>query len=292
MPELPEVETVRRGLTPAMLGARIDKVELRRADIRFPFPPAFAKRLTGQRVVDVKRRAKYLLFQLDGGETLIAHLGMSGSFRMEKTGASIPGKFHHERSKDPKHDHVVLVLDNGWVVTYNDPRRFGFMDLAPTETLEQHPRMRGLGAEPLAPEFDAVRLAALFAGSRSPLKSALLDQKRIAGLGNIYVCEALFRAGLAPSRPASVLANARGAPTRAATAISEAIRTVLEEAVEAGGSTLRDHRQANGELGYFQHVFKVYDREGLPCVRERCRGTIARITQAGRSTFYCPKCQR
>ena len=292
MPELPEVETVRRGLAPAMLGARIDKVELRRADIRFPFPPAFAKRLTGQRIVEVKRRAKYLLFQLDGGETLIAHLGMSGSFRMEKTAVSTPGKFHHERSKDPKHDHVVLVLDNGWVVTYNDPRRFGFMDLAPTETLEQHPRMRELGAEPLAPDFDAERLARLFAGSRAPLKSALLDQKRIAGLGNIYVCEALFRARLAPSRPASILANARGAPTKAAAAISQAIRAVLEEAVEAGGSTLRDHRQANGELGYFQHVFKVYDREGRPCVREQCRGIILRITQSGRSTFYCSKCQR
>jgi formamidopyrimidine-DNA glycosylase len=229
---------------------------------------------------------------LDGGETLIAHLGMSGSFRMEKTTASTPGKFHHERSKDPKHDHVVLILDNGWVVTYNDPRRFGLMDLALTETLEQHPRMRGLGAEPLAPEFDAVRLAALFVGSRAPLKSALLDQKRIAGLGNIYVCEALFRARLAPSRPAGILADARGAPTKAAAAISEAIRAVLEEAVEAGGSTLRDHRQANGELGYFQHVFKVYDREGRPCMRERCRGIIARVTQSGRSTFYCSKCQR
>jgi formamidopyrimidine-DNA glycosylase len=291
MPELPEVETVRRGLTPAMLGARIDKVELRRADIRFPFPPSFAKRLTGQRILDLKRRAKYLLFELDGGETLIAHLGMSGSFRMEKTVTSTPGKFHHERSKDPKHDHVVLTLDNGWIVTYNDPRRFGFMDLGPTETLEQHPRLRGLGAEPLAPEFDAHRLAKLFAGSRAPLKSALLDQKRIAGLGNIYVCEALFRARLAPSRPASVLANARGAPTKAATAVAKAIRDVLEEAVEAGGSTLRDHRQANGELGYFQHVFKVYDREGLPCARNSCRGIVARITQSGRSTFYCSKCQ-
>ncbi len=292
MPELPEVETVRRGLEPAMAGARILKVELRRADIRFPFPPSFAKRLTGQRILDLKRRAKYLLFQLDGGETLIAHLGMSGSFRLEKTAASTPGKFHHERSKDPKHDHVVLVLDNGWVVTYNDPRRFGFMDLAPTEALERHPRMRGLGAEPLAPEFDAARLAGLFAGSRAPLKSALLDQKRIAGLGNIYVCEALFRAGLKPSRPASILADARGAPTKAAAAVSEAIRAVLEEAVAAGGSTLRDHRQANGELGYFQHVFKVYDREGLPCMREGCRGNIVRITQSGRSTFYCSKCQR
>jgi len=291
MPELPEVETVRRGLTPAMLGTRIDKVELRRADIRFPFPPSFAKRLTGQRILDLKRRAKYLLFELDGGETLIAHLGMSGSFRMEKTVTSTPGKFHHERSKDPKHDHVVLTLDNGWVVTYNDPRRFGFMDLGPTETLEQHPRLRGLGAEPLAPEFDAHRLAKLFAGSRAPLKSALLDQKRIAGLGNIYVSEALFRARLSPRKPASILANARGAPTKAATAVAKAIRDVLEEAVEAGGSTLRDHRQANGELGYFQHVFKVYDREGLPCARNSCRGIVARITQSGRSTFYCSKCQ-
>ncbi len=292
MPELPEVETVRRGLEPAMLGAKIAKVELRRADIRFPFPPSFAQRLAGQRIVNLKRRAKYLLFQLDGGETLIAHLGMSGSFRMEKTAASTPGAFHHARSKDPKHDHVVLVLDNGWTVTYNDPRRFGFMDLAPTDALAEHPRIRALGAEPLAPEFDAARLARLFAGSRAPLKSALLDQKRIAGLGNIYVCEALFRAGLSPSKPASILANARGAPTKAAAAVAKAIRAVLEEAVEAGGSTLRDHRQANGELGYFQHVFKVYDREGRPCVREGCRGIIARISQSGRSTFWCSKCQR
>ena len=275
-----------------MLGARIDKVELRRADIRFPFPEGFGKRLTGRQIVEVNRRAKYLLFQLDSGETLIVHLGMSGSFRMEKTAVSTPGKFHHERSKDPKHDHVVLVLDNAWVVTYNDPRRFGFMDLTPTEALAKHPRLRGLGAEPLAPEFDAHCLAKLFAGARISLKAGLLDQKRVAGLGNIYVCEALFRARLAPSREASILADARGAPTRAAFAVAEAIRNVLEEAVEAGGSTLRDHRQANGELGYFQHVFKVYDREGLRCVRERCRGIIARITQSGRSTFYCSKCQR
>ncbi len=292
MPELPEVETVRRGLTPAMLDARILNVELRRADIRYPFPDHFAKRLTGQRVVDVGRRAKYLLFRLDGGETLIVHLGMSGSFRMEKAAVSTPGKFHHERSKDPKHDHVVLAFDNGWVVTYNDPRRFGFMDLAATETLSQHPRMRRLGAEPLAPEFGAQSLANMFAGVRTSLKAGLLDQKRIAGLGNIYVCEALFRARLAPSKPAGIFADARGGATRAAVAVSDAIRGVLEEAVEAGGSTLRDHRQANGELGYFQHAFKVYDREGLPCVRERCRGTIVRITQSGRSTFSCSKCQR
>jgi len=216
---------------------------------------------------------------------------MSGSFRLEKTMVSTPGTFHQERSKDPKHDHVVLVLDNGWTVTYNDPRRFGFMDLAPTEALGQHPRMRALGAEPLAPEFDAHCLARLFAGARTSLKAGLLDQKRIAGLGNIYVCEALFRARLAPSRQASILTDARGAPTPAAAAVAEAIRDVLEEAIEAGGSTLRDHRQANGELGYFQHIFKVYDREGLPCVRERCRGIVARVTQSGRSTFYCSKCQ-
>jgi formamidopyrimidine-DNA glycosylase len=292
MPELPEVETVRRGLMPAMLGARIDKVELRRADIRFPFPASFEKRLTGRRIVDMSRRAKYLLFQLDSGETLIAHLGMSGSFRVEKSAISTPGEFHYQRSKDPKHDHVVLRLDSGWVVTYNDPRRFGFMDLAASGALADHPRLKGLGAEPLAPEFDAHCLAKLFGGAQTSLKAGLLDQKRIAGLGNIYVCEALFRARLAPSRPARILADARGAPTRAAAAVAEAIRNVLEEATEAGGSTLRDHRQANGDLGYFQHVFKVYGREGLPCVRERCSGVIARSVQSGRSTFYCPVCQK
>jgi formamidopyrimidine-DNA glycosylase len=292
MPELPEVETVRRGLERVMLGARIEKVELRRADIRFPFPPGFTTRLGGRRIVAVNRRAKYLLFDLDSGETLIAHLGMSGSFRIEKAATSTPGAFHRERSKDPKHDHVVLHLDNGTRITYNDPRRFGFMDLACTETLKTHPRLADLGDEPLAPEFDAARLAKLFAGSRAPLKAALLDQKRIAGLGNIYVCEALFRAKLLPTRPASILANARGAPARAATALAAAIRDVLEEAIEAGGSTLRDHRQTNGELGYFQHAFRVYDREGLPCVRPGCRGTVARIAGSGRSTFYCPVCQK
>src|SRR5271170_3174366 len=292
MPELPEVETVRRGLMPAMLGARIDKVELRRPDIRFPFPASFANRLTGRRIVDMSRRAKYLLFQLDSGETLIAHLGMSGSFRIEDAAAVvIPGEFVRERSKDPKHDHVVLTLDSGRVVTYNDPRRFGFMDLAASGALADHPRLSGLGAEPLAPEFDAPFLAKLFDGARTSLKAALLDQKRIAGLGNIYACEALFRSRLAPTRQARILADGRGAPTRAAAAIAEAIRNVLEEAIEAGGSTLRDHRQTNGEFGYFQHVFKVYDREGLRCVRERCRGIVARTVHLGRSTFYCATCQ-
>jgi formamidopyrimidine-DNA glycosylase len=292
MPELPEVEIVRRGLERVMVGARIDKVELRRADIRFPFPHGFAARLNGRRIVGIGRRAKYLLLGLDSDETLIAHLGMSGSFRIEKGATSTPGEFHHERSKDPKHDHVVLRLDNGCVITYNDPRRFGFMDLAASAALEEHPRLSALGAEPLAAEFDGDCLAKLFLGSRAPLKAALLDQKRIAGLGNIYVCEALFRARLLPTRPAGILTNARGAPSRAAAALAAAIREVLEEAIEAGGSTLRDHRQTNGELGYFQHSFRVYDREGLPCVRPRCRGTVARITGSGRSTFYCPICQK
>src|SRR5574337_279312 len=210
MPELPEVETVRRGLEPAMLGAHIDNVEARRADIRFPFPPRFRERLTGKRVVELARRGKFLLFRLDSGETLIAHLGMSGSFRVE---AEAPlGAFNYDRSKDPSHDHVVFHLDTGKIVTYNDPRRFGFMDLAKEGALDAHPRLAGLGVEPLSPEFGAACLARLFANSRAPLKSALLDQRRIAGLGNIYVCEALFRARLAPSRPANVLANARGGP--------------------------------------------------------------------------------
>ena len=289
MPELPEVETVRRGLSPAMVGARIEKIELRRGDIRFPFPPRFRERLTGRRIVALTRRAKYLLVALDGGETLIAHLGMSGSFRIEDEPL---GPFHHPRSKDPKHDHVVIHLDNGKVITYNDPRRFGFMDLARDEDLGRHPRLASLGVEPLAPDFDGKSLAALFAGVRAPLKAALLDQKRIAGLGNIYVCEALFRARLSPLRPAGDLANARGGPTRGADALARAIHDVLGEAIEAGGSTLRDHRQADGALGYFQHTFAVYDREGAACPRPGCHGTIARDARSGRSTFFCPVCQK
>jgi formamidopyrimidine-DNA glycosylase len=292
MPELPEVETVRRGLEQAMVGARIAKVELRRKDIRFPFPPRFRERLTGRRITAVARRAKYLLIRLDDGETLIAHLGMSGSFRIEAAPTGTPGAFHRERSKDPKHDHVVLHLDNGKTVTYNDPRRFGFMDLVRSEAFDSHPQLSGLGDEPLAPEFDAARLAKLVAGSRAPLKAALLDQKRIAGLGNIYVCEALFRAQLSPFRQAGILTDARGAPIRATAALVKAIRAVLEEAIEAGGSTLRDHRRTDGELGYFQHAFAVYDREGSPCPRSGCRGTIARVVQSGRSTFWCPTCQQ
>jgi formamidopyrimidine-DNA glycosylase len=292
MPELPEVETVRRGLEPALVGKRFLSVETRRGDLRVPFPERFAERLTGRRVESLTRRAKYLLAALDGGETLIMHLGMSGSFRVERGGETLVPPLRHERPKRAAHDHVVFTLDGGARVVYNDPRRFGAMVLAPTKGLAEHPLFRHLGVEPLSKHFDAARLAALLAEARAPLKSALLDQKRIAGLGNIYVCEALHRARLSPLREAGTLAGARGAPTRAAKALAAAIRQVLEEAIEAGGSTLRDHRRTDGELGRFQHAFAVYDREGESCPRPRCRGTIVRIAQGGRSTFYCPMCQK
>jgi formamidopyrimidine-DNA glycosylase len=292
MPELPEVETVRRGLEPVMVGARFVKVETRRGDLRAPFPPRFAERLEGRRVLSMTRRAKYLLVALDGGETLVMHLGMSGSFRIERGEAATLPTVYHERPKLSAHDHVVFNLDNGARVVFNDPRRFGAMDLLNSEGIEARAPFAGIGVEPLSAEFDAARLAALFAGSRAPIKTALLDQKRIAGLGNIYVCEALHRARLSPTRPAAILADAKGKPSAAARALAPAIREVLEDAIEAGGSTLRDHRQPDGELGYFQHAFAVYDREGAACPRRGCRGTITRIAQGGRSTFYCPACQK
>jgi formamidopyrimidine-DNA glycosylase len=292
MPELPEVETVRRGLEPTMVGARFAEVETRRGDLRAPFPPRFAERLKGRRVVSLTRRAKYLLAALDSGETLVMHLGMSGSFRIERGDATVVPRLHHERPKLSAHDHVVFSLDNGARVVFNDPRRFGSMDLVESEGIAERAPFDALGVEPLSAEFDAAKLAALFAGARAPIKTALLDQKRIAGLGNIYVCEALHRARVAPTRPAGLLADAKGKPTAAARALSSAIRAVLEAAIEAGGSTLRDHRQPDGELGYFQHSFAVYDREGAPCPRRGCRGTITRVVQGGRSTFYCPVCQR
>ncbi|THD44909.1 MAG: bifunctional DNA-formamidopyrimidine glycosylase/DNA-(apurinic or apyrimidinic site) lyase [Bradyrhizobium sp.] len=292
MPELPEVETVRRGLAPTLIGARFAKVEARRGDLRAPFPPRFAARLTGRRVEALTRRAKYLLVALDKGETLVIHLGMSGSFRVERGDVLVTPPFHHERAKLAAHDHVVFDLDNGARVIFNDPRRFGSMDLVQSEGLETRPPFAGLGVEPLSEDFDAARLAADFAGSRAPLKTALLDQTRIAGLGNIYVVEALFRARLKPTRIAGELADAKGKPTAAARALAPAIREVLKEAVAAGGSTLRDHRQPDGELGYFQHSFAVYDREGAACPHRGCKGTIARMVQGGRSTFYCATCQK
>jgi formamidopyrimidine-DNA glycosylase len=292
MPELPEVETVMRGLAPALVGARINQVEQRRANLRFAFPERFAARLEGKRVNALTRRAKYILVELDSRETLIMHLGMSGSFRVEDAGEARPGQFHHPRSKLAAHDHVVLHLSGGKRVTYNDPRRFGFMLLATTSELAAHPLFAEVGIEPLGEAFDAQALARLLAGKAAPLKAALLDQKLIAGLGNIYVCEALHRAALSPLRAAGSIVTAKGAPKAGARRLAEAIPAILEEAIRAGGSTLRDHQGADGALGYFQHSFAVYGKEGAACPRPRCRGTIARIVQSGRSTFYCPTCQK
>ncbi|MBV8848510.1 MAG: bifunctional DNA-formamidopyrimidine glycosylase/DNA-(apurinic or apyrimidinic site) lyase [Methylobacteriaceae bacterium] len=293
MPELPEVETVRRGLAPAMVGACFSKVEQRRPDLRFPLPERFAERLQDRCVVALARRAKYLLADLDDANVLMMHLGMSGSFRIEtRKGARQPGEFHHPRSEAAVHDHVVFDMSNGARVIYNDPRRFGFMLIVPRAELDAHPLFAGMGVEPLGNELDGALLARLFAGKSAPLKAALLDQRLIAGLGNIYVCEALHRAGLSPRRAAGTLARRNGAPTERAHRLADVIPQVLREAVEAGGSSLRDHRQTDGTLGYFQHRFRVYDREGEPCPTPGCTGIIRRIVQSGRSTFFCNVCQK
>jgi formamidopyrimidine-DNA glycosylase len=289
MPELPEVETVRRGLAPIFEGSSIFEVELRRADLRFPFPPNFRARLTGRRVATLRRRAKYLVAELDNGEALIMHLGMSGSFRIDAAPPS--GDFHLSPSKHPAHDHVVFNFESGARVTYNDPRRFGFMLLLAAKEISAHPLFAKLGMEPLDPAMSAAALARILQGRATPLKAALLDQKNIAGLGNIYVCEALHRARLSPLRIAGSLAAA-GEPLKALERLSTSIKAVLTEAIEAGGSSLRDHRQTDGSLGYFQHNFRVYDRENAPCPTRGCKGLVARVTQAGRSTFYCPACQK
>jgi formamidopyrimidine-DNA glycosylase len=293
MPELPEVETVRRGLAPAMEGATFVKVELRRGDLRAPFPSGFAKRLTGHRVVALGRRAKYLTADLDDGNVLIMHLGMSGSFRVEADGKTrTAGISHHPRTKLRAHDHVVFHMSSGAQVVFNDPRRFGLMDLVPRSGIETYKHFRRIGLEPLGNEFGAAALAKLLAGRTAPLKAALMDQRLIAGLGNIYVCEALWRARLSPDKPAGRLATRTGKPTAAADRLAGAIREVLQAAIAAGGSSLRDHIRTDGELGDFQHTFAVYDREGSPCPRRGCRGIIRRKVQSGRSTFYCPVCQR
>jgi formamidopyrimidine-DNA glycosylase len=292
MPELPEVETVRRGLAPAMEGARIAKVEVRDRRLRWPIARDFEKRLNGQTVEGLGRRAKYLLADLSSGDVLLMHLGMSGSFRVGHEAK--PGVYYHERSKSTAHDHVVFHMSNGEVVTFNDPRRFGSMKLVARARLEQEPLLRALGPEPLGNEFDAAMLARACAGKKTSLKAALSDQRVVAGLGNIYVCEALFRARLSPKRRASTIAGRDGKPNERAVALVEAIKAVLNDAIAAGGSSLRDHRRADGSLGDFQHHFQVYDREGEPC--PRCKGkkttTIRRIVQTGRSTFYCPSCQK
>ncbi len=283
MPELPEVETVRRGLQPALEGARIARAEARRADLRWPLPDRFAARLTGARVDRLGRRSKYLLADLDTGETLIWHLGMSGRVRIDGVQQ---GEFTHASGDDPRHDHVVLITEAGATVTFNDARRFGAMDLTPTAELAAHPLLARLGPEPFGNDFHDDYLKARFHGRAAPAKALLLDQRVVAGLGNIYVCEALSRAGIDPRMAAGQIA-----PDRVA-ALVPIIREVLAEAIEAGGSTLRDHRQADGSLGYFQHSFRAYGREGESCPTPGCPGTIQRIVQSGRSTFFCPTCQR
>jgi len=296
MPELPEVETVKRGLAPTFEGALIARVDQNRADLRFPFPEGFADRLAGRRLTALSRRSKYLLGDIDSGDVLVMHLGMSGSFRIENGLADqMPGQFAHARGKDPKHDHVVFHLQaaDGAAarIVYNDPRRFGFMDLIPLAELAGHPFFRDLGLEPLGNDMSGETLARLFAGRKTNLKAALLNQKLIAGLGNIYVCEALWRTGLSPERPAGTLVSKSGRPTKKAAALADNIRETLQDAIRAGGSSLRDHTQADGTLGYFQHAFAVYDREGSACRTTGCTGTVARLVQSNRSTFYCPACQ-
>ncbi|GAB4176215.1 MAG: bifunctional DNA-formamidopyrimidine glycosylase/DNA-(apurinic or apyrimidinic site) lyase [Thalassobaculales bacterium] len=274
MPELPEVETVMRGLAPHLEGRRLAAVEQRRPDLRRPFPPDFAARLTGRRVSHLRRRAKYILATLDDGAMLLIHLGMSGRLLVS------PGR---PPALDP-HDHVVLTTEDGTVIRFNDVRRFGVMDLFAAAAADSHPLLAGLGPEPLGNGFSGPVLAAALAGRRTPVKAALLDQKVVAGIGNIYACEALYRAGISPRRLAQSVTGAR------AERLAAAIRAVLGEAIAAGGSTLRDYRHADGELGYFQHAFAVYGREGEAC--PCCGGPVRRIMQAGRSTFYCAKRQR
>ena len=293
MPELPEVETVRRGLQPVMEGFQIAKAEARRKDLRFPFQQDFVARLTGQTVTGLGRRAKYLMADLGSGDVLLMHLGMSGSFRVIASEASkTPGQFHHPRSEDRAHDHVVFHMSSGASVVFNDPRRFGYMKIIARHALEQEPLLKGLGPEPLGNEFDAHMLARACAGKKTSLKAALLDQRVVAGLGNIYVCEALYRSQLSPRRSAATLATRKSEPTDHARRLVGAIHGVLNQAIKAGGSSLRDHRQTSGELGYFQHSFQVYDREGEACQTAGCSGIVKRFTQNGRSTFWCPKCQK
>lgn len=299
MPELPEVETVRRGLEPVLTGCVLSRVEQRRPDLRRPLPPRFAERLAGRRVENVGRRAKWLLLALDNGESWMVHLGMSGRVLVAPPElppesppespngqAAMPGDFVHAAGGGAKHDHVVVTTDRGVTVTYNDARRFGAMDLWPTAELPAHPQLAGLGPEPLGNAFHGAALAAAFSGRQSPVKAALLDQKLVAGLGNIYVCEALHRAGIHPARIAASISRRR------VENLASEIRATLTEAIAAGGSSLRDYRHTDGELGYFQHGFRAYGREGAPCPTPGCPGTVRRIRQSGRSTFYCPRCQR
>ena len=295
MPELPEVETVRRGLEPVLAGARLRRVVQRRPDLRFPLPERFVERLEGRTLQRLDRRAKYILGFLDSDEVLAIHLGMTGRFSIALPGGPNGrqlGEFTHEAGHDPTHDHVIFETDAGATITYNDARRFGYMSLIPAPVLAVHPHFKGLGIEPLGPELTPEFLARKAMGRTADLKAFLMDQRIVAGLGNIYVCEALYRSGLSPSRAASVLARSNGKPTERCERLVVAIREVLEAAIAAGGSTLRDYRHTDGSLGYFQHSFSVYGREDEACRTPGCPGTVKRITQAGRSTFYCGRCQR
>ena len=276
MPELPEVETVMRGLAERLQDRRLVDVEARRPDLRWPLPDRFAARLSGRRVTGLRRRAKYIFVDLDDGQSLIIHLGMSG--RMLISDGAKPAL--------ERHDHVVLHTDDDTWVRYNDARRFGMMDLWPTGELDRHKLIKAVGPEPLGNEFSGPILYAALDGRRTPIKAALLDQKVVAGVGNIYACEALHRAGISPRRLATNVSR------QMAERLAAAVKTILQEAIAAGGSSLRDHRQVSGELGYFQHTFRVYDREGEPCPTDGCTGTVKRLVQSGRSTFYCPRCQR
>ena len=278
MPELPEVESVRLGLVPVLEGRKLVRVEARRPDLRIAFPPRFAERLTGRRVERLERRAKYILAHLDRGEILLIHLGMSGRFFVDMQRSNATGS--------GAHDHVMFETDRGARVVYSDHRRFGLMTLLAASDRDSHKLLKGLGPEPLTADFSVAHLLAALKGKRTPIKAALLDQRVVAGLGNIYVCEALFGAGVSPKRIAAKVTRDQ------AKRLVAAIRTVLKDAIAAGGSTLRDYRKADGELGYFQHKFRVYDREGERCSKRGCRGRIKRIVQAGRSTFFCPGCQR
>jgi formamidopyrimidine-DNA glycosylase len=282
MPELPEVETVRQGLLPVLEGRRLRRVVARRPDLRFPLPERFAERLTGRSVRRLERRAKYLLAHLDGGEVLIMHLGMSGRFSID---GATPGAFVHSGATNGKHDHIVFETDQGARITFTDHRRFGMMDLFPEAEIATYKYLASLGPEPLSEDFSAGYLAGALKGKKTPIKSALLDQTVVAGLGNIYVCEALFRAGISPRRRASTVGLER------ARRLVPEIKSVLSDAIRDGGSTLRDYKKTSGELGYFQTRFRVYDREGEPCMRRGCEGRIVRIVQSGRSTYFCRKCQ-
>lgn len=296
MPELPEVETVRRGLAPVMEGSRITDAVINRPNLRFPFPDKFIERLENRKIISVGRRAKYLVVDLDSDDVLVMHLGMSGSFRVElEKGSSLPGAFYHPRCDARKHDHVILGLEGQHgkaQVIYNDPRRFGYMDLVSRSEMETHKHFANVGVEPTGNALDGALLSSLMAGKSAPLKAALLDQRLVAGLGNIYVCEALWRAGLSPKRKASTISRKDGKATVRSQLLATSIRNVIAAAIEAGGSSLRDHKQTDGTMGYFQHAFNVYDREGETCRNDGCSTKIKRIVQSGRSTFYCPTCQR